>query len=136
MGLLDNLLETLGGSNQSESNPLVGAISGMISQQGGLQGMMSQFSEKGLGDAFSSWVGLGENQSISADQIQKVIGNEQVAALAQKVGIDPAQASAMLSQYLPKIIDKLTPSGQVEANHDVDGNLATLLKDGIGKFLS
>lgn len=136
MGLLDSLLETLGGGNQSESNPLVGAIGGMISQQGGLQGMMNQFSEKGLGDAFSSWVGLGENQSISADQIQKVIGSEQVTALAQKIGIDPAQASAMLSQYLPKIIDKLTPTGQVEANHDVQGDLATLLKDGIGKFLS
>ncbi|CAN5812610.1 YidB family protein [soil metagenome] len=135
MGLLDSLLETLGGSKQGESNPLVGAIGGMISQQGGVQGLMNQFSEKGLGDAFSSWVGLGENHAISADQIQNVLGHEQVAALAQKIGIDPAQASAMLSQYLPKIIDKLTPSGQVDANHDVEGGLASLLKDGIGKFL-
>lgn len=136
MGLFDTLLETLAGSKAGASNPLVGAISGMISQQGGLPGMMNQFSEKGLGDAFSSWVGLGENQPISADQIQQVIGSERLAELGQHVGIAPAQTAAMLSKYLPKIIDKLTPTGQVDAHYNIEAALSSLLKDGIGKFLS
>jgi hypothetical protein len=34
---------------------------------------------------------MGENQSISADQIQRVLGSEQVNALAARLGVDPAQ---------------------------------------------
>jgi hypothetical protein len=29
------------------------------------------------------------------------------------MGIDPTKASEFLADYLPKIVDKLTPSGQV-----------------------
>lgn len=136
MGLFDTLLQTIGGCQPGAVNPLVSTISGMISQQGGLQGMRNQFSEKGLGDVFASWVGPGENQSISAAQLQQIIDSEHLAALSQKIGIGPAQISAMLSQYLPKIIDKLTPTGQIDPQLDLEGRLAALLKDGIGKFLS
>ncbi len=136
MGLFDTLLQTIGGCQPGATNPLVGVISGMISQQGGLQGMRNRFSENGLGDVFASWVGPGANQSISAAQLQQIIGSELLMALSQKIGIGPAQISAMLSQYLPKIIDKLTPTGQIEPHQDLEGRLTTLLKDGIGKFLS
>jgi small-conductance mechanosensitive channel len=50
--------------------------------------------------------GMGENQSISADQIQKLLGSEQVNALAAKIGVDPAQLSHFLAEYLPKVVDK------------------------------
>ena len=36
---------------------------------------------------------MGENQPISADQIPKVLGSDQVNALAAKLGVDLAQAS-------------------------------------------
>jgi uncharacterized protein YidB (DUF937 family) len=35
---------------------------------------------------------MGENQSISSNQIQNVLGSEQVKALAAKMGVDPDQA--------------------------------------------
>lgn len=136
MGLFDTLLQTIGGCQPGAANPLVGTISGMISQQGGLQGMMNQFSEKGIGDVFASWVGPGANHSISAAQLQQVIDSEQLTALSRQIGIGPAQISMMLSQYLPKIIDKLTPAGQIDPQQDLEAQLAALLKDGIGKFLS
>lgn len=136
MGLFDTLLQTIGGCQPGATNPLVGTISKMISQQGGLQGMRNRFSENGLGDVFSSWVGPGENQSISAAQLQQIIDSEQLAALSRTIGIGPAQIAAMLSQYLPKIVDKLTPTGQIETNLDLEGRLTALLKDGIGKLLS
>jgi uncharacterized protein YidB (DUF937 family) len=70
---------------------------------------------------------LGENQSISANQIQNVLGSEQVNALAAKMGVDPAQASQFLAQYLPNIVDKLTPTGKVDPNADHQEGLAALL---------
>ncbi|MEP6809215.1 MAG: YidB family protein [Chthoniobacterales bacterium] len=115
MGLLDSLLGDLAGKQDAPGgvNPLAGAISGLLAQNGGLPGLMSKFSQGGLGEVFSSWVGTGANHSVSPTQIQSVLGSEQVQGLAAKLGIDPATAATMLAQYLPTIIDKLTPSGNV-----------------------
>ncbi len=88
---------------------------------------MSKFSQGGLGDVFSSWVGMGDNKTISADQIQKVVGSQQIQGLAAKLGVDPAKASAFLAEYLPKVVDKLTPTGQVQPGADHSQALAALL---------
>jgi len=61
---------------------------------------------------------MGENQSVSSNQIQNVLGSEQVKALAAKMGVDPDQASHFLAEYLPKIVDKLTPEGKVDPTAD------------------
>jgi uncharacterized protein YidB (DUF937 family) len=70
---------------------------------------------------------MGENQSISSNQIQNVLGSEQVKALAAKMGVDPAQASHFLAEYLPKIVDKLPPAGKVDPTADHEQGLAALL---------
>ena len=131
MGLLDSILSAVGGtqkpSGAGEPNPLLGVLSGLLQQSGGLQGLANKFSQSGHGDTFSSWVGMGENQPISNNQIQNVLGSEQVNALAAKMGIDPAQASNFLAEYLPKIVDKLTPAGKIDPTADHQQGLAALL---------
>ncbi len=98
----------------SSSNPMVSTIMQMINNQpGGLSGMVQQFHDKGLGSLVSSWVGTGQNLPISADQLQHVLGSEQVKELAAKAGVSPDVASSHLAQLLPMLIDKLTPNGQV-----------------------
>jgi uncharacterized protein YidB (DUF937 family) len=100
----------LGGS----SNPLATGLLQMInSTPGGLSGLVQSFHEKGLGAVAASWVGTGQNLPISADQIQHVLGSDQVKELAAKAGISPDAASSALSQLLPTLVDKLTPNGQV-----------------------
>ena len=47
--------------------------------------------------------------------------------LAAKMGIDPAQASNFLAEYLPKIVDKLTPAGKIDPAADHQQGLAALL---------
>ena len=51
----------------------------------------------------------------------------QVKALAAKMGIDPDQASAVLAQYLPKVVDKLTPQGAIDPNANHQADLAGLI---------
>jgi uncharacterized protein YidB (DUF937 family) len=115
MGLLDDLenkaaSSILGGS----SNPLATELLQMINNQpGGLSGMLQSFHEKGLGGLAASWVGTGQNLAISADQIQHVLGSDQVKQLAAKVGISPEAAGAEISQLLPSLVDRLTPNGQM-----------------------
>jgi uncharacterized protein YidB (DUF937 family) len=129
MGLFDTLLGALTGKSTAAdgSNPLGVALSALLTQNGGLQGLMSKFTQGGQGDAFSSWVGMGENKPVSPDEVHNVLGADQVQALAAKLGVDPSNASGFLAEYLPKIVDKLTPTGQIDAGSDHQQGLAALL---------
>ncbi len=129
MGLLDSILGAVSGQTGAPggTNPIVGVLGGLLEQSGGLQGLMSKFSQAGHGNTFSSWVGTGQNQPISSDQIQKVLGSDQVRALAAKLGVDPNQASQFLAEYLPKVVDKLTPAGKIDPNADHQQGLASLI---------
>ena len=129
MGLLDSILGA--GSGKSDASggatPLIGILGGLLAQSGGLQGLANKFSQSGQGNAFSSWVGMGENHPISGNQIQNAVGSDQVNALAAKLGVDPAQASHFLAEYLPKVVDKLTPEGKVDPTADHQQGLAKLI---------
>jgi uncharacterized protein YidB (DUF937 family) len=129
MGLFDSMLSAVSGKSEAsgEAAPLIGILSGLLAQSGGLQGLANKFSQSGQGNAFSSWVGMGENQPVSSDQIQKALGSDQIGALASRMGVDPALASSFLAEYLPKIVDKLTPQGKVDPTADHQQGLAALL---------
>jgi uncharacterized protein YidB (DUF937 family) len=126
-----NFLEDMAGKEISgilanSSNPLASSVMQMISNQpGGLSGLLQQFHDKGLGGVVTSWVGTGQNLPISADQLQQVLGSEQVKELAAKAGISPEAASSHLAQLLPMLVDKLTPNGQVPQS-------SSLLEEGMG----
>ena len=129
MGLLDSILGAMSGKSDAsgQAAPLIGVLSGLLTQSGGLQGLANKFSQSGQGNTFSSWFGMGENQPISGNQIQNVLGSEQVNAIATRMGVDPAIASTFLAEYLPKIVDKLTPAGKVDPTADHQQGLAALL---------
>jgi uncharacterized protein YidB (DUF937 family) len=128
MGLIDTILAAITGkSDSADANPLGAALNSLLAQNGGIQGLMDKFSQGGLGDVFASWVGMGENKSISPDQISSLLDSKQLQGLASSLGLDASQASGFLADYLPKIVDKLTPSGQVDADADPSESLAALL---------
>lgn len=113
MGFIDDIANKAFGKFGGANSP-VGAVLQMVNNQpGGLSGLLQTFHEKGLGGMASSWVGTGENQAISAEQIQNVLGEDHIKQFAAKAGIPPEQASGKLAEYLPQIVDKLTPNGQV-----------------------
>ena len=115
MGLLDNIVgKVLGGGSGAQSN-LVNEVMGLLNNQqtGGIEGLVQKFSGKGLGDVVNSWVSTGKNLPVSPQQIQQVLGNDTIRQFASKIGIQPDQASARLSDILPKVVDKLTPNGQI-----------------------
>jgi uncharacterized protein YidB (DUF937 family) len=107
VGLLDGVLGGLVGGGMAS------AISRLIEQHGGVQGIVAQMEQQGLGATVRSWVGTGANEPISADQIHAAFGSDTVAALAAKVGMNPQELAQKLAQVLPQAIDKLTPTGAV-----------------------
>jgi uncharacterized protein YidB (DUF937 family) len=105
MGLLDGLLGGVVGAEMAT------VVNGLIEKHGGVQGIIAQMEQQGLGNTVRSWVGNGANQPISADQVHQAFGADTVKALAAKVGMTPEDLTAKLSQILPGVIDKLTPGG-------------------------
>lgn len=115
MGLLDEVGKMLGGSAGAEGGQLLPVLQQLLSQNGGMEGLMQKFQAAGLGNVLSSWLSQGQNLPISSEQIQKVLGSEQVSAIAGKLGVDPQQAAAQLAKFLPEVIDKLSPDGKLPA---------------------
>jgi uncharacterized protein YidB (DUF937 family) len=59
--------------------------------------------------------------------MQNALGSQQVNAIATKLGVDPGAASGFLAEYLPKVVDKLTPAGKIDPSADHQKGLAALL---------
>ncbi len=112
MALFDDLI---GGVVSAVAGDKAPALNDFLKTNGGITGLAQKFQSGGAGEVFSSWVGTGQNQAITSETITQVLGSSQVQAFAQKLGIDPAQASDFIAQHLPQVIDKLTPEGQMPA---------------------
>ena len=129
MGLLDSLIgSALGGGDKQ--NALVQIATSLItshSSGNGLAGLAQQFEQQGLGHLMQSWIGTGPNPPISPDQLHQVLGEEQVAQIAQQHGMQGSEVTSALAALLPQLVDKLTPQGQVPHKNDLQGMLTGLL---------
>lgn len=77
--------------------------------------VVRQFEEKGMRDQVDSWVRTGPNKPIDRRQIEDVFGQRELEDLSRTRGIDRDHLAEVLSRYIPKIIDELTPQGQLPA---------------------
>lgn len=78
-----------------------------------LPDVVRQFEEKGLREQVDSWVRTGPNKPVERRQIEDVFGQRELDQLARSKGVDRDQLAEVLSRYIPKIIDELTPQGQL-----------------------
>lgn len=128
MGLLNDLAGSVLGGGGSSQNQLLELVLNLVNNKetGGLAGLAKTFAEKGLGDAVSSWIGTGQNQPVSGDQITQALGSDQITDIAQKLGLGQQDAANGLAGLLPDVIDKLTPNGHVPDNDLLEQGLAML----------
>lgn len=147
MGLLDSVLGSLSGGSQGGQTPgsqttllLIEQVGATLlsnsAANGGLAGLVQQFQNGGLGHIINSWVGTGQNLPISTAQLQQVLGNEKLAALAKSVGLQPADVATHLTQLLPHLVDHLTPQGQVPTTGVAQTDIASAISGLAAKFLN
>lgn len=120
MGLFDSVLGAVSSQLQQQMangnlNQVLGNLLANNGEVGGLQGMMDKFNSAGLGNVLNSWIGTGTNLPISGDQLASALGPDTLGKLAGQVGLDGAQLSDQLAQFLPGLVDKLTPHGTAPA---------------------
>jgi uncharacterized protein YidB (DUF937 family) len=146
MGLLDSVLGSAmgalqgGGQGGAGGDMLMQVIGSLLQGQGGAGGaagglgaLLQQLQQGGLGDAAQSWVSTGPNLPVSADQLQSALGADRIDALAQQVGLPAGDLSSQLAQFLPQVVDQLTPGGQLPTGGGAD--LGGLLGNVLGGLL-
>jgi uncharacterized protein YidB (DUF937 family) len=95
---------------------------------GGLGGLLDQFRRAGFGEQASSWVGTGPNRPIPPDAVEKVFGRDGVAEIARQAGVSEHDASSGLSQLMPEVVDRVTPSGELPDSASLLASLESLTK--------
>ena len=101
-----------GGNSQGGTNQ-GGMLGGSSGGAGGIGGLVSMFEGAGLGHIVQSWIGGGQNSSVSPDQLNSVFGDK-VPGMAQKAGMNQGDFLSQLSQHLPGAVDQSTPGGQAD----------------------
>ena len=110
-GMSDLLKGGLGGL-------LAGGAAGSI-LSGGLGDLMKQLQQGGQGEAANSWVGKGQNQPISPGDLASALGADQIDSIARQSGMSRDDLLQGLSQYLPDVVDQLTPDGRLPDENEL-----------------
>jgi uncharacterized protein YidB (DUF937 family) len=114
-GLGDLLKGGLGGL-------LAGGAAGSVIS-GGLGDLLKQFQQNGQGDTAGSWVGKGENKPIAPGDLANALGANQIDSLASQSGLSRDELLKGLSQYLPGVVDHLTPDGRLPTEQELSGRI-------------
>lgn len=114
MGLFDSVAGAVLGKLGGEEGSMAQAAIDLFNQNGGVEGIVEKFKQGGLAEEAASWVGTGENLTVTPDQVASVLGDGEIANLAAKFGLTPDFISNKIAEHLPNIVDKLTPNGQVD----------------------
>lgn len=103
-------------SGDKSQGAMVQAGIGLFNQYGGLQGILDKFRAIGLSKEVDSWVGKGPNLPIKARHIEQVVGKVTVEEMSEKFDIPGKVICGKLAEYLPGVVDELTPDGKVPKN--------------------
>jgi uncharacterized protein YidB (DUF937 family) len=119
-----------GGLGGGLGNVLSGGLGGLLAGgaagsvlSGGLGDLLNQFQQSGHGDTANSWVGNGQNKQISKDDLASALGADQLDQLSSQSGMSRDDLLDGLSQYLPKVVDHLTPDGRLPNADEVSGRV-------------
>lgn len=92
-------------------NDIAKALDSLVGDgQGGvnLLPFVSGLGENGLGAIVGSWLGQGENKSISPEEITTLLGADKVSEFASSLGLSQESAQSALAEVIPQMVDKAT----------------------------
>jgi uncharacterized protein YidB (DUF937 family) len=85
--------------------------------------LLGKLKENGEGEAVDSWVGTGENKSVSKEKVKRALGDKQVGRIASQLGVSEDQAAGAVAQVLPDVVDEVAPKGKLPDRKGIDAEL-------------
>ena len=136
-GLGDLLGGILGGGSQGGSlgagglggNPmlrmLLPLVAGML-MNGGLQKILGRLQQSGKGAKGQSWVSTGPNEPADAADIKEALDDQELAQIAEQLGVSEDEAAEAVAQVLPDVVDQATPDGELPDDAELDRKFGRL----------
>lgn len=90
---------------------IASSLGGLLgNSEGGLDlsSLVSGLGSNGLGEIVGSWLGGGENASISPDQVTDLLGADKISEFASSLGLSVDSAKTALADALPQVVDQAT----------------------------
>jgi len=102
-----------------------------VQRNGGLGAVLDRFRQKGYADHANSWVSTGANRMLDAQQVNDVVGHDELALLSQQLGVPQQEVAGGFAEILPEMVDQLTPGGHVtpEADEALDAGQSQLQRE-------
>jgi uncharacterized protein YidB (DUF937 family) len=97
---------------------LFGGASAGSTVSGGLGNLVKDLQNSGQGSVVQSWIDKGPNKAISPASLESALGSDAIDALTKQTGMDRNQLLDGISQYLPSVVDQLTPNGRLPTSEE------------------
>ena len=129
-GLLGGIL---GGGSQGASglggNPMLRMLLPLVASllmNGGLQKILGRLQQNGVGATGQSWVSTGPNEPLGAADIKAALDDEELAQIAQQLGVSEDEAAEAVAQVLPDVVDQATPAGELPDDDELNRTFGRL----------
>jgi uncharacterized protein YidB (DUF937 family) len=121
----------LGGNQSALLMMLLPMAMRWVQNNGGLGAVLKRVQQKGYGTQARSWLEPGDNQPLDEQAVERIVGGEDIAQMAQRLGVPREQVAQAFAEIMPELVDKLTPEGDLPSHADrvLDEGRATLEKE-------
>jgi uncharacterized protein YidB (DUF937 family) len=117
----------LGGASPTVLAAVLPLVLAWVQQQGGIGNVLSSLTNSGLGQQAQSWIGTGANHPVDPQAVSQIFSQDQIAAVAAKVGVSPEEVQNGLATVLPHVISQLTPNGDTANAGEADNEIGNVL---------
>ena len=102
-----------------------------VQRNGGIGAVLKRVQQQGYGRQARSWIAPGANQPLDAEAVEAILGQADIAQMAERLGVPPEQVAQAFAEIMPELVDQLTPDGELPAHADevLDEGRATLEKE-------
>ena len=120
-----------GGGSGALGNPmlrmLLPAVASLLAN-GGLTKLLSGLRSNGKEEEADSWLAKGENRPVAGKDVRNAVGEEDIARIAEKLGVSEDEAADAVAQVLPDVVDQVSPNGELPPDDELESSLERLRK--------
>jgi uncharacterized protein YidB (DUF937 family) len=89
-----------------------------VQSNGGMGAVLERFRKQGYGKQTQSWVDTGANQPLDERAVQQVVGGDELAQMAQRLGVPQEEVAQAFAEIMPEMVNQLSPEGRIPLEAD------------------